>query len=196
MSVTNRVGRGDWLLAIRIALMVSIGLTMTYGLSIIVAAALREPVTLPFAVDAGQVGDLPTGTTLADDATIDVRVDPPTWTQAILHAFTRLPSVVVVVWVFLLLVRVVTDARQCDPFTQGTVRRLRAVGLILMFAGTASDAVQFLAGFALSGTLDTGSFWGNYIFTGIWLMAGVGALAVAEVINRGQVMRAELDQVI
>jgi hypothetical protein len=35
-----------------------------------------------------------------------------------------------------------------------------------------------------------------YVFTGSWIIAGFGALAIAEVVNRGYALRAELDEVI
>jgi hypothetical protein len=196
MSLANRVARQDWLLAIKIALMISIGVMLTYAIAVVVNAALAAPITVPIAVDAGDVANVPAGTTLADTATVDVLVDSPTWQQSVLYALTQLPGGVVVGWVVLVLLRVVNEARCGQPFTPGTVRRLRAVGLVLLIGGVVTDTVEFLAAFVLSGTMDAGAVVATYFFTGLWIMAGVGALAIAEVFNRAYALRAELDQVI
>ncbi|HEU5108263.1 MAG TPA: DUF2975 domain-containing protein [Micromonosporaceae bacterium] len=195
-SLTTRIGREDWLLAAKVALMISIGVILTYAIAVTVNAAIGEPVVVPVSADTVGVADLPAGTELADTATVDVRVDQPTWQQSVLYALTQLPGGVVVGWVFLLLLRVVNQARRCHPFTQGTVRRLRAVGLVLLIGGAVADAVELLAAFALSDTVNAGSVMATYFFTGLWIMAGVGALAIAEVFNRAYAMRAELDEVI
>jgi hypothetical protein len=196
MSITNRAVRQDWLLAIKIALMISIGVVLTYAIAVAVNTALGEQVIVPIAVDAGEVANLPAGTALIDTATVEARVDSPTWQQSVLYALTQLPGGVVVVFVFLLLLRVVNDARRGAPFTPGTVKRLRSVGLLLLLGGAIADAVEFLSAFALSDTVEGGSIVATYFFTGLWIMAGVGALAVAEVFNRAYAMRAELDKVI
>jgi hypothetical protein len=196
MSFVNRVGRQDWLLAIKVALTISIGVVLTYAIAVVVNAALGAPVTAPIAVDPGEVAGLPAGTTLSDTATVDVLVDSPTWQQSTLYALTQLPTGVVVFCVFVVLLRVVNEARRCNPFSAGTVRRLRAVGLVLLLGGSLADAVELLSAFALSETVGAGSIVATYFFSGLWIMAGVGALATAEVFNRAYAMRAELDQVI
>jgi hypothetical protein len=196
MSFTERVGRSDWLWAIKVCLVVSLILMFLAVVVTVVLAALRGSVTLP--IDAATAGAdrLPEGTNLSGDATVDVRLTSASWGQSILHALTQLPALAVVLAAFALLLRVVNDARRGDPFTRRTVRRLRAVGLILLVGGTASDAVQFLAVFMLAMTVPNGSHPAVYVFTGSWIFMGVGTLAIAEVVGRGRAMRAELDGVI
>ena len=95
-----------------------------------------------------------------------------------------------------LLWRLVRDARRVDPFSGATVRRLRQLAWLVLVGGFASAGVSTLAAAALADGLLVGA---NATYApAIWLLLGVGTGigAVAEVVNRGVAMRAELDAVI
>jgi hypothetical protein len=76
------------------------------------------------------------------------------------------------------------------------VRRLRWLGGFLLIAGTVTDALEFAAATLLAHTLQPAGATAAYPLPAVWILTGVGLLAVAEVVNRGCGMRAELDRVI
>jgi hypothetical protein len=96
------------------------------------------------------------------------------------------------------------EALRNDPFTLVMVRKLRKLGLLILVGGLVSEVVAFAAGWALlndalssqpvlrnGAELDLNrylSFW--------WLLPGLLVLAFAEVVRRGCLLRAELDEVI
>ncbi|MEH1127187.1 DUF2975 domain-containing protein [Micromonospora sp. CPCC 206061] len=195
MSGNLRGGR-DWLRVAETAVSVFLGLTIVFALFVVAGAVRRNSVHVP--VDAAGAGaaDTPTGTTLVQNTHVDVHVTAATWWQAILHAVTILPTLVVVITALALLVRLLRHARRGDPFTAATVRRLRWLGGFLVVAGVASDAVEFAAATLLAHSLEPAGATAHYRFSASWILAGVGLLAVAELVNRGYHMRAELDRVI
>ncbi|WP_436521304.1 DUF2975 domain-containing protein [Actinoplanes sp. HUAS TT8] len=164
-------------------------------------------VLLIAALGSGTVCVLGTVATVARDAvavttdatSADVIVTDPTVTQLVLSAAGALPTYLLATAMLVLLHRLVGRARRGDPlFSGGTVRKLRTVGWLLLVGGPAASLLEFLARFALSGTVGTG---GNYAEfdparIAIWMVTGFGMLAVGEIIGRGQDLRAELDEVI
>ncbi|BCY06985.1 DUF2975 domain-containing protein [Actinoplanes sp. L3-i22] len=129
----------------------------------------------------------------------DVVVADPSGAQLALSAAAGLPTCLLATAMLVLLYRLVGAARRGDPlFSARTVGKLRTVGWILLVGGPAASALEFLARFALSGTVGPG---GNYAEfdparVAIWMVTGFGLLAVGEIVRRGQDLRAELDEVI
>lgn len=195
MSGKLRGGR-DWLRLAETAVSVVLGLTIVFALFAVAGAVQRNSVQVPVDAAGAGVADTPAGTTLVQNARVEVHVTSATWWQAMLHAVTILPTLVVVITALALLVRLLRHARRGDPFTAATVRRLRWLGGFLFVVGVASDAVEFAAGTLLARTLEPAGATAPYRFSAWWILAGVGLLAVAELVNRGYHMRTELDRVI
>lgn len=141
--------------------------------------------------------------------TFQAYVREPTTTQTLLFELTRLPTLAAFLLTLALVLRLVRNARQQDPFTAATVRRLRILAVIVMasqiLAGLAEDGARtaLLASVAPHDVppLSAGFLWW-WLLAGLshlaspWLLLGFGFLAVAELINRGHTMRAELAEVI
>lgn len=126
-------------------------------------------------------------------------VSDPSATQVTLATVAALPTYLLVTAMLLLLHRLVGAARCGDPlFTGRTVGRVRTVGWLLLVGGPVAGALEFVARFALSGTVGSGPNFAvlDPARTMIWMLTGFGLLAVAEVVRRGQALRAELDEVI
>jgi hypothetical protein len=96
--------------------------------------------------------------------------------------------------------RLVGQAMESDPFTRVMVRRLRVLGAVVLVGGLLSEVAEYVADYALLriavppdlrhlalSTYHPG-FW--------WLLPGLILLAVAEIVRRGYLLRAELDTVI
>ncbi len=110
-----------------------------------------------------------------------------------------MPTYLLATAMLVLLYRLVGAARRGDPlFSARTVGRLRTVGWLLLVGGPAASVLEFLARFALSGTAGSGGYHAELdpARAAIWMVTGFGMLAVGEIVRRGQVMRAELDEVI
>ncbi|MBA3488430.1 MAG: hypothetical protein H0T78_02620 [Longispora sp.] len=79
------------------------------------------------------------------------------------------------------------------------LRKMRRLGFVVLEFGAAGDLIQFVTGFTLQKLAllhssptaflsHMSGFW--------WLMAGLILLAFGEILNRGNAMRAELNEVI
>jgi Protein of unknown function (DUF2975) len=187
-------------------------------------AGLNLAVQLVALARTGQVTvQVPTGYRLApgpDGVPPDVLIDPggtfqtyirePTTTQTLLFELTRLPTLVAFLLTLALVWHLVRKARQQEPFTAATVRRLRMLAVAVMasqiLAGLAEDGARTallasVAPHAVMPPLSASTLWW-WLLAGLghlaspWLLLGFGFLAVAELINRGQRMRTELAEVI
>jgi hypothetical protein len=130
------------------------------------------------------------------DSTVEVTIAEPSKHQAIAHAFTALPGLLVVLTMLMMLARIVRAARLADPFTGETVGRLRVLAASILIGGVAANMVETVAALNLALTVTPGSFAATWVFPGQWLLLSFGFLAIAEVIKRGAAMRAELETVI
>jgi hypothetical protein len=189
--------RADWLNELYVLLLVGLTLATAFTLVDLVSLAFDAPVYAQ--LDADRAG-VTTGSGLRDgvvvDGTVEVRLDHPTARQRALGALSHLPGVFVVVAMLAMLAQMVRHARRADPFTGSMVRRLRWLAATVLIGGTAAEAAEFVASVVLSDSLVTTGAAGTYVFTGQWLLVGVGFLALAEVVNRGTALRAELETVI
>lgn len=202
MSFLERLRKPDWLGEMQ-ALLV-LGLVGT-GLAVAVTGARTVlgdgPVIAQLPADAmtdvaGPVAGLADGITIGPDSIVEVRIADPSVHQVIAEAMTSLPTVLVVLTMLLMLLRIVRRARRGDPFTVGTVRQLRILAVLVIAGGAAAGIVESLAALDLSLTVDDETAYAVWQLPAGWLLAGFGLLAIAEVVNRGAVMRDELDRVI
>jgi hypothetical protein len=99
---------------------------------------------------------------------------------------------------FVLLLGVLRRARRDDPFLPATVRRLRVLAIVVLVGGPVAFIVETIAAMDLSARVTNRYLGAIFDLTplGVWLLVGFGFLAIAEVVNRGRAMRAELASVI
>jgi len=200
-SLQRRLLRTDWLRELQGLLVVGLVLTAT-GVIAQIAMAMMGPlrVSVPAGhlVGPGTLHGLTGGAQLDQHGSVGLSVADPTPRQAILGVLTILPTGLVVLTMLAGLYRVIRDARRRDPFTETTVRRLRHLSAVLFLGGLLSWIGEFIAEFALTTTVTQAGWAGTLSLAKplIWLLVAFGYLAVAEIINRGRAMRAELEQVI
>lgn len=160
----------------------------------------RLPVAVPInhVWTTGPLTGVMAGTTLDDRGYIDVYVTEPTLGQSALSVATWLPTAAVLLAMLALLLNLVRGVRRSGPFTTLTVRRLRRLGAVVTAGGVLAAPAEFLARFSLVGTVTDAGPAGTLSLTAplTWLLAGVGYLAIAEIVNRGRDLRQELDEVI
>jgi hypothetical protein len=213
VNLRHRLRRTHWLGPLQTLL--------TAGLAL---AGLNIALQLVLLARAGDVKvQVPTGYRLEpgpDGVPPDVLIDPngtfqtyvrePTMTQTLLFELTRLPTLAAFLLTLALVLRLVRQTRQHEPFTTTTVRRLRILAVIVMasqiLAGLIEDGARtaLLASVtpqAVIPPLSASTLWwlllaGLSHLASPWLLLGFGFLAVAELINRGHTMRAELAEVI
>jgi hypothetical protein len=183
--------RADWLLIFRFLIMAAV----TYCVALVVVRGVAAvsghavPVTVPLA-DAGGPADalrLPAGVGLDDHVWVTAQIAEPSAVQSMLHAVTVVPTYLVVLAALLILLRLTRHARAGEPFTRRTVRLLRLLGATVLIGGIGADLVAEYAQRALTAPLVTGPV-GDFVWTGWWL-AGLGAMVVATVAERGVTMR-------
>jgi hypothetical protein len=198
----EKLRRPDWLGELQ-------GLTVLVGVVAVAASAVRVgtaagddgvPVDLQARSLDGVAGVRPEagGVTVAADSTVEAVVTDPSGQQVLLWTLTWMPTVVLVVAVLTLLFRTLRDARRGDPFTAGTVRRLRVLAVVALVGGEVAAVTESLCGMALVDTVlpDGGGFYGTLLLPVGWVFAGVGFLALGEMVRRGRALREELDGVV
>jgi hypothetical protein len=127
--------------------------------------------------------------------TVNVEIAHPSAWQRVLFGLTQAPTAVLLIAVFALLVRTLHRARTIDPFTPQTIRNLRWMGLVLLL-GLSTTFLEGWAQAALSATVRP-ERWGLTVQLPIaWLFGGLLCFAIAELVNRGRIMRDELASVI
>ncbi|WP_433832926.1 DUF2975 domain-containing protein [Actinoplanes sp. CA-015351] len=139
---------------------------------------------------------LPAGT--AVDSGLRLHLDQPTGVQRAWELLATLPSVLLLTVALVLLWRLVGRARRGDPFTGNIVSRFRVLGLLLVVGGPVVWVLQFIGEFALSATVASLGTYAPLSFAvpGAWLLGGFLMFAFGEIVRRGQVLRAELDEVV
>ncbi|BCJ76553.1 hypothetical protein CS0771_60970 [Catellatospora sp. IY07-71] len=193
--------RPDWLAELQSVLLAAMVLTSAVIAFGLIAPAVDDTVT--FTVPAVSVdgltdvhGSLRPNAAVDPDGDVDVLVTGPSAYQRVLHVLTGLPSYAVGLVMLVLLWSTVRLARRTGPFEQPVVRRLTWLGFVVVAGGLLADAVQLSATFLASETLFDGYLSASYAMSWWWLLAGIGFLAVAELVKRGAAMRAELDAVV
>ncbi|MET7397269.1 DUF2975 domain-containing protein [Dactylosporangium sp. NPDC005572] len=194
--------RADWLRELHVLLLLAVGLSVAVGLASGIATLTGQPFDVGVAsgdvLRADALTGARPGVAVDPDASVYLRVEHPTVAQSALATMATLPGYALTTTMLVLLWRLVARARHDDPFTAGTVRRLRVLGWLLVVGGPVSAMVELAGRFALAGTVKTGGPDASLDLgsTAVWFLAGFGMLAIAEVVRRGQALRAELDGVV
>jgi len=170
------------------------------GVALATAAGVWElivaaPIHTTVFVDATDPIGLPAGIQADEVSEIDVEISSPTGRQRLLYGLTQAPTALLLLVVLAMLATLLQRARRTDPFTQKTVRSLRLMGVALA-AGVVAVVVEGAARLLLSETVRTNSFSAVMEVPFAWLLGAFVCFTIAEVINRGRVMRDELAAVI
>jgi hypothetical protein len=125
-------------------------------------------------------------------------IEHPTGAQLALATVATLPTYTLTTAMLVMLWRLVGAARRTDPFTWATVRRLRALGWLLIIGGPVAWLVELGARFSLSGTVSSRGPQAilDLFGPGVWFLVGLGMPAIGEVVRSGQALRTELDGVV
>ncbi|HEX5595191.1 MAG TPA: DUF2975 domain-containing protein [Micromonosporaceae bacterium] len=194
------IRRPDWLKELQAVLIV--GLVLVGGLGVVgavVTAAVGEtlPMQLPASAVSGTVDyGLREGVAIAAEQDVTVTVADPSLQQRVVWALTTLPSHMVIVTLMVLLLRIVWHARRSDPFTLATVRWLRVLAVVTVAGGYLGSLMELVASMLLSSTVISDGVVGFSQLPAYWFLIGLALFAVAEVVKRGYVMRAELETVV
>ena len=129
-------------------------------------------------------------------ATVSVCTASPTVAQSVYASLVEGLWPLVSAVAAALLWRIVRDCRRADPFTASTVRRLRQLTVFVLLAGGVAAVAQMVAADALAATFVADGFHPSDTPVWAWLLVGLGLAAIAEIVNRGVALRAELDTVI
>jgi hypothetical protein len=199
VKLHERLAWTDWLGLVWVTLLFGFGMA---GLHVFASAMLifaHDPIDVMVPTsEVGAVGApdrLPPGMEFDTGGWIPARIVEPTLAQGALHALTTVPTTLVLAGMLLVLLRVVKDAWDRNPFSTRTIRRLRLLGATVLLGGCLAEGVEQAATLALDQPIQFYSA-SSYLLVSWWLFAGLASLAVAEVVNRGFAMRAELDAVI
>jgi hypothetical protein len=98
--------------------------------------------------------------------------------------------VVAVLWLLRLLLRSVRDG---DPFTAANVRRLRAIGFLLVVGAPVAYLVMFVCDQWLASSSPAGELGATFTVPGAGPIAGLGVFVLAEVFAHGARLRADVE---
>ena len=137
---------------------------------------------------------LPKGVELAHAPTVTVKVKDPSTRQLLLSRATSVGPVLLAGAVLLLLRRLVRSVKRGEPFSEASAHDLRLIAGLLIVGGSLVDVTNWGLRVALTHTLPyplTSS--PGLSFPPASMLAGVGALVLAEVFAHGNVMREDLE---
>jgi Protein of unknown function (DUF2975) len=200
MGIVERLRRPDWLQEMQSMLTFVLVVLALLGVLNVITLVTGDSIVaqVPTRAVAGATGDLRPGVVIDPDGTVGLLVRNPDAAQLVDRALISVPTYLVAVTVFVLLLGVLRRTRRENPFLPATVRRLRVLAAVVLVGGPVAFTIETIAAMDLSVRV-TNRYMGT-IFdltpVGIWLLVGFGFLAIAEVVNRGRAMRAELDSVI
>jgi hypothetical protein len=137
-------------------------------------------------LDPSQLGPLPRGVEVHQEARIQAELTAPTAAQSLLAAATQVGPFVLLVAALWLLRGLARSVRERSPFGPANVRRLRWLGFLLLLGTPAVEIVNWTLRLALGNTdplseLSTTGF----SLSVTPLIAGLGALLLAEVFAQG-----------
>ncbi|HEX8627609.1 MAG TPA: DUF2975 domain-containing protein [Catenuloplanes sp.] len=203
MRFIEQLRRPDWLGELQTALVAALTLLGVMAVVNVAAIVGGSPVSVQVPAGAvggvgGATGGLAAGVAVDPDGTVDVLVSDPTVRQGFAAALVSLPTFVVILALFAMLLGVVRRARRGGPFDGHVVRRLRLIGMVAIVAGVLAGMVELVAQLALTSTVTDRSISATLSLQRMfsWVLVGVASFAIAEVVKRGLAMRAELATVI
>lgn len=197
MSLLEKLRKPNWLNELRGVVIAGMVLTAGFGLYEVYhvtfggGAAVASMHGNPVGPDEFEVG----GQRMQELET-QLAILEPTGKQVAWYLATQLPTMLVVIAVLGMLLRLLTRARQANPFTRATVRDLRWIGWTLIIGGATASLIEGFATMGLSENIPPGSISGTWDLPILWLFFGFGALAVSEIVARGCALREELDEVV
>lgn len=175
------------------------------GIIIVTVQSFLGPLRVTVATDhvmpavtapGGLTNELLDGGVVFDpDGVVEMRVDDPSAAQAVVAGLATLPTAVLVLAVLVLLARAVGGDVRTEPFQAGLARRLRRLGVLCLVGGPLAWVVESWARYVL---VDTISRVGpaaeiTLLAPGFWILAALGLLTLAAVVDHGRSMRTELD---
>lgn len=198
--VLARLRRSDHLAELQSLLFVALAVCAVVAVVNVRAMAVRDPIVV--AVGAGvtippdAVTGLLPGARVDPGSDVQVLVGEPSARQVAWHAVQDLPWFALAVFALVMLLLVVRAARRGDPFAAANVRRLRVVGWVLFLGSLVAFYAELWAGLVLSATVVADPPQTGASLPLVWCFGGFGFLALAEIINRGRALQAELAEVI
>ena len=203
MRVIDRLRKPDWLGELQTALIAAVALLGVLTVLNVIAIFGRWSVSVQVpagTVDGvgGATGGLTAGAVVDPNGTVDVLVGAPSTRQVIAAALVAMPTFLVILALFAMLLGVVYRARKGGPFDQHVVWRLRLIGVVAIVAGVVASLVEFFARLDLMSTVTDRSTSASVPLQSLfgWVLVGIALFAIAEVVRRGLAMRTELDAVI
>ncbi|WP_020524253.1 DUF2975 domain-containing protein [Catelliglobosispora koreensis] len=185
----------DWLAELQGLLTVVLAVLGAVALFSIASLAFSRDIVVTVPASTITAG-LPAGATPTGD--LDVLIPNATTAQIVAHQLTSLPTFAVAAAVLTLLWKALRRARREDPFSAGTVRSLRVIGAVAV-TGILAQVIETAASAWLSSNVLPDGGWSTTLdlaSAGLFLLAGFGFFAIAEIINRGLAMRAELETLV
>lgn len=192
-------GRG-WLTAAATVLGIGLAVLLAATAAMAVQTARGAPVSFPLPAEtvfgAAPGSTLVPGVELARDATVTVSLPDPAAAQSAWSVLLWLPSALIAGAAITLVLLAVARARRGEPFRSGVVTIMRTLGVVLFVGGPLVQLLTGIGSYRIAGTvLGQGADFAP-AFTLDGPIVGVCALALAEVIRHGQLLREELDEVI
>jgi hypothetical protein len=201
MKILDGLRKPDWLAELNAVLIFSIVVVAIGGVvgaaELIVGNAAYVEVPAQYAVDSrAATPGLFAGAAVDTDSWLTVKVADPSASVKVLAALNALPDFLLALMMLVVLQRAVAAVRRGDPFRADISRRLGWLGFILIVGGSVASVVSGITGLMLVDQVtDQGPAF-SFEFNVVWFLAGLGFLAVAELVKRGVALRAELDEVI
>ncbi|HZM83644.1 MAG TPA: DUF2975 domain-containing protein [Candidatus Limnocylindrales bacterium] len=196
MSLAEKVRKADWLNELRALVIVGIVLTLLFSLIEVITVALGGQAVVEVRHNPAGPQEFQLGGQAVEHVSTRVAILEPTPAQALWYLGTFLPSAVVLLAALSMLLRLLSRARRANPFTRDTVRDLRWLAVVVLVGGTLASLVESVATLRLSAGLKPDTVSGYWNLPALWLLAGFGAMAVAEIVARGCALREELDEVV
>src|SRR3954447_3249038 len=148
-------------------------------------------------LDPSQLRSLPRGIEVHQDARIQAELTDATATQALLAAATQVGPFVLLVAALWLLRGLARSIRERSPFGAANVRRLRWLGLLLLVGTPAVETVNWMLRLALGNTEPLSELSTTGFSLSVTpLIAGLGALLLAEVFAHGVRLREDSEATI
>jgi hypothetical protein len=152
---------------------------------------------VPAELTTKQLPALPTGVSFRDTVEVKLEVSDPSTSQILLAAGTQVGPFLFLVGTLLLLRGLARSVTRGDPFGRANVRRLRAIGFLLVIGAPVVELVNWTLRIALTNSLPQDAV-GDLGFTGFRLpfaalLAGVGAFILAGVFAHGAELREDVE---